>query len=347
MKSRTNDRTHYYDDDQQRQMGRKNSSFENDNDREQQGDNYQGERMMNRDHGYEDWQNSRNPARGERWQNDRGNDDMNSGNFSPRRFNDHNRFGPDRASGNADRRYESDERSGFGRDRWQQGSYGDGSMRTRKGFGGNMQNRFDQDGRAQQRNEGNSNFPDDNRYRNSGQDQRYGDDAFDRMSNRNYDSRYRQEQNMGDEMSDNRSDYGNQWGRTQGLNQDYQGRNNQGNHEDWNRRNMNRDNSYNRQNSQQYSQDDRNQHYGYDRNRSGDNNERFNNRMNQWDSESQRNYQENDRERWRNDADSNPNSRGTYGTSNYGNHPERNNGGTDFNSTNRYYSRTRSNDFFE
>jgi hypothetical protein len=40
-------------------------------------------------------------------------------------------------------------------------------------------------------------------------------------------------------------------------------------------------------------------------------------------------------------SDKNPNTRGAYGSSNYGNLPDRGRGGTDYNSTNRYYSRTR------
>ncbi|HTE24254.1 hypothetical protein [Flavitalea sp.] len=50
---------------------------------------------------------------------------------------------------------------------------------------------------------------------------------------------------------------------------------------------------------------------------------------------------------WNQDsADRNPNMRGSYGTGNYSNMPSRNQGGTDYNSTSRYYSRTRDNDPF-
>jgi 23S rRNA pseudouridine2605 synthase len=50
---------------------------------------------------------------------------------------------------------------------------------------------------------------------------------------------------------------------------------------------------------------------------------------------------------WNQDSgDRNPNMRGSYGTGNYSNMPSRNQGGTDYNSTSRYYSRTRDNDPF-
>jgi hypothetical protein len=55
-----------------------------------------------------------------------------------------------------------------------------------------------------------------------------------------------------------------------------------------------------------------------------------------------RNQQEGDRSQ----QQGNPNTRGEYGSSNYSNLPNRRSGGTDYNSTNRYYSRTRDNDPF-
>jgi hypothetical protein len=82
--------------------------------------------------------------------------------------------------------------------------------------------------------------------------------------------------------------------------------------------------------------------------------------MNRGDSEqgrgdwNQSRGQENrDHEEWNNNrdlnqgsGDRNPNIRGSYGTGNYSNMPSRNQGGTDYNSTSRYYSRTRDNDPF-
>jgi hypothetical protein len=75
----------------------------------------------------------------------------------------------------------------------------------------------------------------------------------------------------------------------------------------------------------------------------GWNQERDRNQERDWNQERNRNQ---GRE-WNQDSgDRNPNMRGSYGTGNYSNMPSRNQGGTDYNSTSRYYSRTRDNDPF-
>lgn len=129
----------------------------------------------------------------------------------------------------------------------------------------------------------------------------------------NYDTRFGQD-NFGSEPRDESGFYG---ARGFGEGGGSYGSNMERNGSQWQR-----ENNYERQNHQDYGDNYGQGFYGRNENEGWENND------------------------GNNDADDNPNIKGSYGSSNYGNMPSRRQGGTDYNSTSRYYSRTRDNDPF-
>ncbi|MET0300396.1 MAG: hypothetical protein ABW036_11560 [Flavitalea sp.] len=318
MRSPNYDQRHYFDDDQQKQRGNTNQRNQNGQFAEGQSYNPQqgrSQQRWNEDQSQQDWRKMQD----DRSQRGGWNQEESSQEWNSRSMDRGYRYGAD----HFDRNY---------MDTHEEGSFGNPSYRNER-----MNERDHYDQRQMDNRSGSRSNDWGNQY--SEHRTRKGFGGSNRRDD-NFNSRY-QGGNLNYGNNQNDRGYNADRGYSQG-NQGY-GQN------QFDRDTRSRNNNEGRWNQHQ---DENNRRWEQSRN-DYQRNDQY--RQSDWQNRGDQNYNDhfenrNERsgERMRNQSsDDNPNSSGTYGTSNYSNQPERGNSGTDFNSTNRYYSRTRSNDFFE